>query len=62
MLGRKHENILDSVVADMKNEKKTITKESIRSYIMSRVMYGDARLGKLTNRPITEYCEKHGIK
>jgi len=62
MLGRKHENILDEVIENMKKEKREITREAIRSYIMSKVMYGDHKLGMLTNRPIYEYCLKHGIK
>jgi len=62
MLGKKHENILDRVVEDMKREKKEITRESIRGYIMGRVLHGDDALGKLTSKPIFEYCEKHCIK
>lgn len=62
MIGRKHENTLDEIVENMQKEKKEITKETIRSYIMTKVIYGNKKLGMLTTKPILEYCEKKGIQ
>lgn len=64
LLTRKHEKAIDSVVAELKQDKREITQANIASFTMTQVLRGThlaGSVGRLTPGMISEYCRKHDI-
>lgn len=61
-LSKKHENLLDTILLEMKTQSKELSRTAMTKFVTSKVLHGFMKYNCLTFKTIKLYCDKHEIE